>query len=88
MEDSKKQIIGDPNNFWLYSKEEGYDLIHAATPSSPSLSPRLILNCTKVPVTIDPKKTALVIIDMQNYFLSPLIGRPKDAMGLKAMTKL
>lgn len=37
---------------------------------------------------MDPKKTALVIIDMQNFFLSPFLGRPKDSNGLKACDAL
>ncbi|KAL9607124.1 MAG: hypothetical protein Q9167_007933 [Letrouitia subvulpina] len=40
------------------------------------------------PVAIDPTKTALVVIDLQNYFLSPLIDRPPDAVGLKVVDKL
>ncbi|MCJ1349273.1 hypothetical protein MMC31_007509 [Peltigera leucophlebia] len=39
-------------------------------------------------VAIDPAKTALVIIDLQNYFLSPSLGRPSDAIGLKVVDKL
>jgi nicotinamidase-related amidase len=38
--------------------------------------------------TIDPKKTALVIVDFQNYFLSPLLGRPNPSPNLDAVKKL
>lgn len=39
-------------------------------------------------VTINPAKTTLVIIDTQNCFLSPSLGRPSDASGLKVMDTL
>ena len=35
-------------------------------------------------ITIDPAKTALVIIDMQNFFLSPALGKSKDSKGAQA----
>ncbi|ROW01963.1 hypothetical protein VMCG_05605 [Cytospora schulzeri] len=33
-------------------------------------------------------KTALVVIDLQNYFLSPALGRPRDAVGTRVVNKL
>ena len=39
-------------------------------------------------MAIDPKKTALVSVDLQNYFLSPSLGRPADALGLKVVDNL
>ena len=36
------------------------------------------------PVTIAPAKTAVVIVDMQNFFLSSALGRSKDSEGLDA----
>jgi nicotinamidase-related amidase len=35
-------------------------------------------------VTIDPAKSAIVVVDMQNFFISPCLGRSKDSNGLKA----
>jgi nicotinamidase-related amidase len=35
-------------------------------------------------VTVDPTKTALVLVDFQNFFLSPVLGRPKDSKGITA----
>lgn len=37
---------------------------------------------------MDPSKSALVIIDMQNFFLSPALGRPGQSKGLDAQTRL
>lgn len=37
---------------------------------------------------ISPSKSALVIIDMQNFFLSPYLGRPADGAGNKAAKRL
>ncbi|KAF4440055.1 Isochorismatase hydrolase [Fusarium austroafricanum] len=34
------------------------------------------------------RKTSLVVVDMQNYPLSPLIGRPPNSMGLGIVDKL
>ena len=84
----RKAVIGTPESFWLYDSQTGFDLTHPATPTSPPVSPRLTLNATTAPVTIDPAKSALVIIDMQNFFLSPQLGRPKDGKGLLAQAQL
>ena len=50
-------------------------MTHPPTPTSPLVYPRLALTTTNAAVTIAPHKTALVIIDMQNYFLSAALGR-------------
>lgn len=70
-------IIGNAKSFWLYSPTTGFDLTHPSSPSSPPITPRLTLSTTTSPIALDPAKTALVIIDMQNYFLSPALGRAK-----------
>lgn len=70
-----KLILGNKDNFWLWSESEGYDLTHPDSPDAEPGHSRLKLYTTNSPITIDPKKTALVIIDMQNYFLSPVLGR-------------
>lgn len=77
------EVIGGTKNFWLYSKANGYDLTHPSTPSSPLVWPRISLETTKGRAAIDPAKTALVVVDLQNYFLSPLVGRPSDSVGMK-----
>ncbi|KAK4446241.1 Isochorismatase hydrolase [Podospora aff. communis PSN243] len=81
------KVIGGPNNFWLYSPE-GWDFTHPTTPTSDPIQPCINLNTTKGLVAIDPAKTALVIIDLQNYFLSPLLGRPRDSPGIKVVDQL
>lgn len=82
------EVIGGKKNFWLHSKADGWDLTHPLTPSSTAIYPRIPLATTSARVAIDPAKTALVIIDLQNYFLSPSIGRPSDAIGLKVVATL
>ena len=84
----ERKVIGGAKNFWLYSKSEGYDLTHPPTPSSEPVFPRIKLSTTSEPATIDPKKTALVVVDLQNYFLSPALGRPRDAVGMKVVDNL
>jgi nicotinamidase-related amidase len=83
-----RSIIGNASNFWLHSPKTGFDLTHPATPTSPPIHPRLPLSTTTTPITIDPAKSALVIIDMQNFFLSPCLGRARDTAGLNACSQL
>lgn len=86
----RKAIIGNPksNSFWLYDSEKGFDLTHPTSPSAEAIKPSITLKTNTLPITIDPKKSALVIIDMQNFFLSPNLGRPKDSKGLIAQQRL
>ena len=87
--DTKVTIIGSPTkNFWLYHPKTGFDLTHPSTPTSPPVNPRLTLPTTTQPITLDPAKTALLIIDMQNFFLSPAFGRNPQGAGHKAMGQL
>ena len=50
--------------------------------------PPIPLETTKARVAIDPAKTVLVVVDMQNYYLSPSIGRPSDGVAMKAVDEL
>jgi nicotinamidase-related amidase len=84
----KSKIIGSNKTFWLWSKDHGFDLTHPPTPDSPRVFPRIPLATTKENATIDPTKTALVIIDLQNYFISPLLGRPRNSPALKVVDRL
>jgi hypothetical protein len=86
LEDSK--VVGGKKNFWIYSDRAGFDLTHPPTSKSPPLYPRIPLVTRAQSVTIDPAKTALVVTDMQNYFLSPLLGRPSNSVGLKIVDML
>ncbi|KAI0869428.1 Isochorismatase-like protein [Hypoxylon argillaceum] len=81
------EVIGG-KNFWLYSQDKGYDLTHPPSPTSPLIFPRIPLKTKSGPVAIDPSKTALVIIDLQNYFVAPELGRPSDSLGMQVINKL
>lgn len=72
-------VIGNAKNFWLYDSRTGFDLTHPPTPNSPPVHPRLTLQTTTNPITVDPAKTALLVIDMQNFFLSPALGKKRGA---------
>ncbi|KAK5651596.1 hypothetical protein OQA88_11869 [Cercophora sp. LCS_1] len=63
--------IGNRSNSWLFNPASGWDLTH----SPEALSPRLTLRTTTAPITINPTRTALIVVDMQNFFLSPVLGR-------------
>jgi len=68
-------VVGNARNkFWLFNPETGFDLTHPPSPDGPAVIPHLKLLTTSTPVTIAPSKTALVIVDMQNYFLSGATG--------------
>lgn len=73
----RRAVIGNADNFWLYSSETGFDLTHPPKPSSPPVKPRVTIETDTSPITIDPSKSALIVIDMQNFFLSPVLGRAK-----------
>lgn len=88
MEADQDEVIGGQKNFWLYSKAKGFDLTHPATPSSPPIYPRIPLKTTRADIAIDPAKTALVVVDLQNYFLSPLLGRPNEGVGMDLVDRL
>ena len=88
MSEPCRAVIGSKHNFWLHSPVHGFDLTHPLTPESPLIYPRLPLQTTTSRLVVDPGKTCLVVVDMQNFFLSPCLGRPKDGNGLKACNKL
>jgi nicotinamidase-related amidase len=74
-----KAVIGSASNFWLHSSQTGFDLTHPTSPSEPSVGPKVTIQTTDTPITISPSKSALVIIDMQNFFLSSAFGRKRGA---------
>ena len=80
-------VIGNSDDFWLYSSKTGFNITHPAKFDSPPLTPDVTIKTTNTPITIDPAKSALVIIDMQNFFLSPAFGRTKGA-GHAALEQL
>jgi nicotinamidase-related amidase len=84
----RKAIIGTTDSFWLYDSQTGFDLTHPSSPDATPLVPRHTIVTTTLPIIIHPPHSALVIIDMQNFFLSPQLGRPADSKGLKAQLQL
>jgi nicotinamidase-related amidase len=78
-EPHRSAVIGNAKNFWLHSTKTGFDLTHPEKPSSPLIQPRLTLNTITTPITISPSRSALIIIDMQNFFLSEALGRSRGA---------
>lgn len=74
---SKRTVIGGADNFWLFDEKLGFDVTHPSSPDSALIYPRLTLQTSKTPVTLAPQKTAVVVIDMQNLFLSSAMGREK-----------
>ncbi|KAJ4370006.1 hypothetical protein N0V83_005770 [Neocucurbitaria cava] len=68
----------DQSNSWSFTPTTGWDLTRTTNPSTTSSSSsRITLETTTTPITIDPSKSALVIIDMQNFFLSSALGNAK-----------
>lgn len=85
-------VVGNPKSkFWLFDPENGYDLTHPSSPDDAPVGHRIRLLTSTMPVTIAPAKTALVVIDMQNLFLSPAMfgkvrGEGHDAEDLLLST--
>ncbi|KAI9711972.1 MAG: hypothetical protein M1820_001680 [Bogoriella megaspora] len=73
-----KAVIGNSDNFWRHSTRDGFDLTHPAEPSA-YLPRSLHIRTSTSPIAVDPAKTALIIIDMQNFFLSEAFGRKRGA---------
>ncbi|EME45500.1 hypothetical protein DOTSEDRAFT_71270 [Dothistroma septosporum NZE10] len=82
-----RAVIGNAQNFWLYSSTTGFDLTHPPKPTSPPITPSVTIQTTTSPITIDPAKSALVIIDMQNFFLSSALGKVRGP-GHDALDRL
>lgn len=86
-----RAVIGTNPDHWLYSSSPPtFDLTRPPPPEYAIPSPKdsVSLSTTTKPVVIDPSKSALVIIDMQNFFLSTYLGRPADGAGNKAAQRL
>jgi nicotinamidase-related amidase len=86
----RKALIGAAPNFWLHHTAHGFDLTHPAehSTSTTAATPKLTIQTTNSPITVDPSKSALVIIDMQNFFLSPAFGRDLKSAGHRAKDQL
>lgn len=85
----RKAIVGNlDHDFWVFDSEGGFDLTRPSPPASGPRSGSVSFITTTSAVTIDPAKTALVVIDMQNFFLSPALGRSPRSKGLQAQEQL
>ncbi|KAL8741747.1 MAG: hypothetical protein Q9190_005681 [Brigantiaea leucoxantha] len=91
LKDSPRALIGTYPNHWLWSSSPAmFDLTRPPPPDYPRPSPKesIWIKTTTTPIIISPSKTALVIIDMQNFFLSTALGRPVDSAGNQAAQRL
>ena len=69
------KFVGNARNFWLWTAIGGFDLTHPLTPICDPVMPRIRLTAANSPITIAPQKTALLIVDMQNVWLSQPLRR-------------
>ena len=70
-------VIGSDDDFWRYSPGTGFDLTRPSHHDSPPVQPSVTIETASDPITVDPVKSALIVIDMQNFFLSPALGKTK-----------
>ena len=87
----RRAVIGTYPNHWLYSPSPpSFDLTRPSPPeyALPSMRSSICLQTTTKPVVVSPSQSALVIIDMQNFFLSTCLGRPADGAGNRAAQRL
>ncbi|EIN14731.1 Isochorismatase hydrolase [Punctularia strigosozonata HHB-11173 SS5] len=59
-------FVGNDYNFWNCT-EDGWDLTRGASSNAITLN----VGGTKSPIIVAPEKSALILIDMQNYFIHP-----------------
>ena len=74
---SRRIVIGTKGNTWVWS-HDGWDLTRSTDSDSSLNLPvnGISLDCELVNIKIDPIKTALVIIDMQNIGLNKALDPP------------
>ncbi|MCJ1276680.1 hypothetical protein MMC21_004487 [Puttea exsequens] len=88
---TKRALVGVHPNHWLYSASPPrFDLTRPSPPdyALPDDRSSVSLTTSTTSITVSPTKSALVIIDMQNFFLSTYLGRPADGAGNKAGKQL
>ncbi|MCJ1321087.1 hypothetical protein MMC15_006431 [Xylographa vitiligo] len=81
---SHRALIGKVPNHWMHSASPPtFDLTRPSPPfyAEPSPKSSIKLSTTTSSVLISPSLTALVVIDMQNFFISTCLGRPVDGAG-------
>lgn len=67
--------FGHGTNYWIVEGDH-FDISRGA-----AAAPTMALNDGRT-LQFDPAKSAFVIVDMQNYFCSPKLGRPDGALKL------
>ncbi|KAJ6086375.1 Isochorismatase-like protein [Penicillium sp. IBT 16267x] len=77
-------IGNDPVCQWIYDPSTGIIDLTRNGPAETALT----IQTTTNPIRIDPAKTAMVIVDMQNFFLHPALGRSVSGSGLDAVEVL
>lgn len=75
-------VVGSLGNSWTWSRDASWDLTHPPCPRSEPVQPQLKLDCKISNITIDPNKTALMIIDMQNILMSSALGSPTSVPAM------
>lgn len=83
-----KFIAGSSKNFWIWSPENGWDLTHPDDPYSEPIGNVVHIDCEVSNITVDPAKTALVIVDMQNIALSKALEADTAPSMYKAQEQL
>ena len=76
-------LVGTGQSTWIWSAD-GWDLTHPEDPKFSASADGVSLDCELVKVRLDPKKTALVIIDMQNIGLDKAFNPPPTPLMYKA----
>ena len=79
--DSGSIFIGSQSNFWRFSPNNGFDLTRRSHEGK-----FIRFDTIATPITIDPQRSALLVIDMQNFFLHPALGSHES--GLAASKQL
>ncbi|EUC32027.1 hypothetical protein COCCADRAFT_37983 [Bipolaris zeicola 26-R-13] len=85
---NRRALIGSSTSFWSHTSQSGFDLTHPSTHSLPISGPTYTIQTSTQPIKVDPAKSALIIIDMQNFFLSSAFGRNQQSAGHAACEQL
>lgn len=85
-QDHHHAVIGDHDqDFWLHSYRDGFDLTRPEIGTDKMDGLHITIETLTTPIKIAAHRTALVIIDMQNFFLSEAFGRDPKGAGHAAM---
>ncbi|MFC6333695.1 cysteine hydrolase family protein [Paenibacillus septentrionalis] len=69
--------FGNRANYWIV--EDGHFDVSRGAEQTATIE---LEGEEKQTLSFDPKRSAFVVVDMQNYFCSPLLGRPEGALKL------